>query len=609
MNMSLILTLFLCAWLGSASSPARAAAPPPPKQSASVNEIVYYGVTGRIRGFDPVTAGDVASSLAIARVYEGLLQYSYLDRPYRLEPCLAAALPTVSSNRLVYTFPIRRNIFFQDDPCFKDGQGRELTAEDFVYSIKRVADLKNSSSGYWAFHDRIVGLDDFRASSAGDAPTDYDHLVPGLQAPDPYTLRIELTRPYPQLLWILAMHYAFAVPREAVEFYGQDFAGQPVGTGPYRLKKWQRNYRLEFVRNPKWAATGRQEFYPSQAAPADSAAGLLADAGRPLPLIDRIVQYTITDTSTLWLMFLDGQIESSGISRDNFEAVITGDRRLTDTLEKRGIKLYATPVLETYYIGFNMDDPVVGGNKQLRQALTCAFNSEQYIKFYNGRIVRAKSPIPPGIGGFEDLPVPYPFDLAQARRLLEAAGYPEGRDPATGRRLALTIDLGRANDPEARAATELLVDFMAQIGVELTPVYNSWPAFLDRLDRGQVQLYQLGWVADYPDAENFLQLFYSPNRSPGPNHSNYSNAECDALYEQIRIMSADAPERLRLCRRMVEIISEDCPWIFTHHPMDYIIHHSWLKNYKPHDFPYGMAKYYNIDTEARRGGRATTDKH
>ncbi len=317
-------------------------------------------------------------------------------------------------------------------------------------------------------------------------------------------------------------------------------------------------------------------------------------------MIDRLVQYTVTDTSTMWLMFLNGQLESSGISRDNFEAVITGDRRLAADLEKRGIKLYATPVLETYYIGFNMDDPVVGANRQLRQALTCAFNSEQYVRFYNGRIVRARSPIPPGIGGFEDLAVPYPFDLAQARRRLAAAGYPEGRNPATGRRLALTIDLGRANDPEARAATELLVDFMRQIGVELTPVYNSWPAFLDRLDRGQVQLYQLGWVADYPDAENFLQLFYSPNRSPGPNHSNYANAECDALYEQIRVMPADAPERLRLCRRMVEIIIEDCPWIFTHHPMDYIIHHPWLKNYKPHDFPYGMAKYYNIDTEARR---------
>jgi len=540
--------------------------------------------------------------VAIARIYEGLLQYAYLERPYRLEPALCEELPVVSADRLAYTFKIRRNIYFQDDPCFTatGGRGRELTAADFVYSIKRVADLKNSSSGYWAFNDRIPGLDEFRAASGGDAPTDYDRPVAGLQAPDPHTLRIELTRPYPQLLWILAMHYAFAVPREAVEFYGPDFAGHPVGTGPYCLTDWKRNYRLVFTRNPKWPETGRKEYYPVRGESADLAAGLLADAGRPIPFIDRVVQYVVSDTSTMWLMFLSGQLEASGISRDNFEAVITGDRRLTSALEKRGIKLYATPVLETYYVGFNMDDAVVGANKKLRQALTCAFNSGQYVKFYNHRIVRASSPIPPGIGGFEDIATPYPFDLEQARRLLAEAGYPDGRDPQTGRRLALTIDLGRANDPEARAATELLVDFMRQIGVEITPVYNSWPAFLDRLDRGQVQLYQLGWVADYPDAENFLQLFYSPNRSPGPNHSNYANPECDALYEQIRVMPADDPERLRLCRRMIQIIIEDCPWIFTHHPMDYIIHHPWLKNYKPHDFPYGMSKYYDIDIPARR---------
>ncbi len=580
---------------------------PPPasdiKTGKPTDEVVYYGVTSRIRGFDPVTAGDVASSLAIARVYEGLLQYSYLARPYRLEPCLASTMPEVSEDCLIYTFKIRRGAFFQDDFCFtaSSGKGRELTAEDFVYSIKRVADVKNSSSGYWAFADRVEGLDAFRELSAKSAVTDYDHPVAGLQALDRYTLRIKLTRPYPQLLWILAMHYAFAVPREAVEFYGLDFVSHPVGTGPYCLKDWTRNYRLEFMRNPKWAETGRFEYFPAPPADLGTELDLMFDPNQPLPFIDRVVQYVINDTSTMWLMFISGQLESSGISRDNFEAVITGDRELAESLRKRGIQLYTTPVLETYYLGFNMDDPVLGRNKKLRQALTCAFNSEQYIKFYNQRIMRAISPIPPGIGGFEGLTTPYPFDLAMAKRLLKEAGYPAGKDQTTGRRLTLTLDLGRANDPEARAATELLIDFMRQIGVELEPVYNSWPAFLDRLDRGQTQIYQLGWVADYPDAENFLQLFYSPNRSPGPNHSNYHNSECDALYEKIRLLPADSPERERLCREMVAIIIEDCPWIFTHHPMSYVLHHPWLKNYQPHDFPYGMAKYYNLDVNARRG--------
>ena len=569
-------------------------------------EITYYGIAGRIRGFDPIKAGDVASAMAISKVSEGLLQYSYLIRPYCVEPCLCESMPDVSEDGLVYTFAIRRGIYFQDAPCFTatNGKGRELVAEDFVYSIKRVADVKNTSTGYWAFNNRIVGLDEFRSASSGDTPTDYDRPVEGLRATDRYTLQIRLERPYPQLLWILTMHYAFAVPREAVEYYGKDFVNHPVGTGPFRLVSWKKNYRLEFERNPKWAETGRIERYPTKGAPGDAEEGLLADAGKPIPFIDRIVQYVIDDSSTLWLMFLTGQLEFSGISRDNWDAVITPEKTLAQTLLNRGVCMYSTPALDTYYIGFNLEDPVVGKNTRLRQALTCAFNSAEYIKFYNDRIIRAKGPIPPGVAGYDKKPSPYPFDLERARQLLAEAGYPDGKDPQTGRRLKLSIDVGNANDPEVRASIELIADFMNKIGVLLEPVYNNWPSFLDRLDRRQVQLYNLGWVADYPDAENFLQLFYGPNSSPGPNHSNYDNSEYNALYKQVRVMQ-DSHERIALYRKMADIVIEDCPWIFKNHPLSYGLRHRWLKNYKPHDFPYGMVKYYAIDEDSRRQWKET----
>ena len=551
-------------------------------------------------------AGDVASALAISRIYEGLLQYSYLKRPYAVEPCLAAALPQVSPDALTYTFSIRRGIYFQDDPCFTatQGRGRELTAADFVYSIKRVADLKTGSTGFWAFNDRIVGLDEFRAASAADKPTDYSCPVEGLSALDDWTFQIRLKRPYPQLLWIMTMHYTFAVPCEAVDFYGADFVNHPVGTGPYVLKSWKKNYRLEYTRNPKWAQTGRIERYPAEGSPGDVAQGLLMDAGQPLPLIDRVVQYVIGDTSTLWFMFLRGQFEMSGISRDNWNAVISAEKDLNRDLAAKGISMFATPVMETFYIGFNLDDAIVGPNKRLRQALTCAFNTETYIRFYNDRVIRAKGPIPPGIAGFEDQSTPYPFDLTRARSLLAEAGYPDGQDPITGRRLKLTIDLGNANDPEVRAAVELFAGFMRRIGVLIVPVYNNWPAFLARIERRQAQLFRLGWVADYPDAENFLQLFYGPNSSPGPNHSNYRNKDFDALYEKVRVLP-ESPERTVLYRQMAAIVVEDCPWIFEQHPLSYALTHAWLKNYKPHDFPYGMGKYYAIDKQkrARQGGR------
>jgi ABC-type transport system substrate-binding protein len=275
--------------------------------------------------------------------------------------------------------------------------------------------------------------------------------------------------------------------------------------------------------------------------------------------------------------------------------------------------LYTSPTLDVFYIGFNMDDPVVGSSddpetdrrhRKLRQALTCAFNSGKWVRFYNKRIIRAKGPIPPGVAGRREAPSPFQYDPERAERLLAEAGYPGGKNAETGERLRLTMELGSAANPEVRESVELLVDFMNEIGVILEPSYNHWPEFLEKVGRRQCQLYRLGWVADYPDAENFLQLFYGPNSSPGPNHSNYSDPEFDRLYEKVRVMS-DSPERTELYRKMAGIVVEDCPWIFMHHPMSYGLKHAWLKNYKPHDFPYGMVKYYRIDTEAREKWRET----
>jgi ABC-type transport system substrate-binding protein len=260
------------------------------------------------------------------------------------------------------------------------------------------------------------------------------------------------------------------------------------------------------------------------------------------------------------------------------------------------------------YTAFNMEDPVVGAsadpdqhrrNRALRQALASAFNYEEWIKFHNNRLRLPTGPIPPDVSGYVERDVPYPFDLDRARALLEEAGYPGGRDPATGRRLQLTMEIGAADSPDVRQAVELFAQFMDRIGVVIQPSYNHWPAFLEKLSRGQAQLFQLGWVADYPDAENFLQLFYGPNRSPGPNHTKYANPEFDVLYEQLRQM-LDSPERTELAQRMADIVIEDSPWMFTGIPISYGLFQSWLLNFKRHDFPYGMSKYYRIDMDRRR---------
>lgn len=563
------------------------------EDTSSQRTRTLYLTTLRIRGFDPAKAADVASALAIQRVYEGLLQINYLDRPYHLEPLLAAAMPDRSEDGLHYTFHIRPGIFFSDDPSFPAGRGRELTAEDFVYSIKRVADQKVASTGWWAFEGRIRGLDEFRAASAGDLPTDYDAPVSGLRASDRYTLEVELTKPYPQFLWILAMHYGSAVPREAVEYYGERFGSNPVGTGPYQVTDWRRNYRIIFQRNKMWAESGRVDRYPTSGEPEDAAHGLLASAGKPLPLIDRIVCYVVADSATQWMMFLNGQLDESDISRDNWSVVLDAKRNLVPELRERNIQLSIAEQLRITYLGFNMDDPVLGTNLLLRQAMTCAFNTDEWIKFSNGRVKRATGPIPSALPGYDPSYNPFPFDLARARQWLAEAGYPEGRDPATGRRLELTLELGRADDLELRQSAELLVAFFDRLGIVLKLSFNNGPSFYEKLERRQAQLFFLSWLGDYPDAENFLQCFYGPNSSPGPNRANYRNPDFDRLYEKVRVME-DSPERTALYQQMARLLIDDCPWLFMSEPLTYTLYQQRVLNRKPHLFPYGMEKYLRL---------------
>lgn len=570
-------------------------------------EIISYSRTSRIRGLDPAKSGEVSSSLAISKIYEGLLQYDYLERPYKVIPLLAEEMPTITDDGLTYIFKLRKGIYFQDDPCFLNGKGRELTAHDFVYSIKRVADVKNSSSGYWAFDGRIKGLDNFRIESSKSKVTDYSLDVDGLKAIDDYTLQIKLTSPYPQLLYILTMHYSYAVPFEAVNYYGTSFVNNPVGSGPYILDKWKRNSRIEFIRNPKWIETSRKDYYPSFASINQKDRGLLNDKNKELPFVDRIIQYVIDDDTTQWMMFLSGELDSSSISRDNWDVVINPDKLLAQDLIEKKIKLTSSPTLTISYLGFNWDDPVVGDygsddqkirNKKLRQALSCAYDFDRMNKFMNNRLFPINGPIPKPLNGYSDKDSPFEFNLEKSKQLLIEAGYPNGINPLTGRRLELIIEVGSKGTGDTKQMLDLMSDMFDRIGIKLIPSFNTWPAFIEKLNRRQAQIYQLGWVADYPDAENFLQLFYSLNESPGPNHSNYRNSEFDRLYETIKPMY-DSPERTEILNKMSNIIINDSPWIFLYQPLSFGLVHDWVENYEYHAFPYGMGKYRRINKEKK----------
>jgi len=537
---------------------------------------VFRRSLDRVASLDPAEAASVYASRAVCLVYETLLEYDYAARPYRLTPGLAEALPEVSPDGRVYTFRLVTNAWFSADPCFGRGADnaplrRRVTAADVVFSLKRLADAQVASSGAWLVKDSILGMRAFAERSAGNPPTDYSLPVAGLRALDDRTVRIELARPNPSFVWTLAMAYAAVVPHEAVTAYGRAFGSRAVGSAAYRLASWRRNYEMVFERIPEWRG------WP----------GL---PGRPF---DRICYRVMDDASTQWLSFLAGELDFLGeIARDNWDAVIRQDGALAPGLVGRGARLHSLATLEVAYVAFNFDDPVVGPNLALRRALNCAFDGARWEAFYNGRVTRADGAVPPQVAGYLDAPFPWTFDLDRARALLADAGYPGGRDPATGRRLALTLDLGRTSQ-DVRESTELLCAFFDRIGIDLQPRYQNWPAFLQRVSRRETQMFRIGWVGDYPDALNFLQLFYGPNQSPGPNRCNFRDPAFDALYEEAE-RTADEAARLELYRKMQAIIRDACPWIFIHFPRAYSLCGPRVNHYIPHDFPYGMEKHLRV---------------
>ena len=341
------------------------------------------------------------------------------------------------------------------------------------------------------------------------------------------------------------------------------------GTGPYRLKSWWKNHEMVFERR------------------------------RPVPGGFDIVKYlVIDDVSTQWLMFLKGEIDMLGeISRDNWDAVIRADGKLDDKLIAEGVTLCESSTLDVIFLGANMRDPVLGPNRKLRQALNCAFDYPAWERFYNGRIQPCDSPVPNGVGGKLTTPFPYAYNLEKAKKLMVEAGYPGGIDPKTGRRLVLTLSIGRASQ-DSREAGELTASFYEKIGIKLEMSFMTWDAFLKAVNEGRVQLFRMGWVGDYPDAENFLQLFHSRNVSPGANRTNYTNPEYDREYDAAMACVSEA-ERNRHWARCQEIIREDCPWVFTHYPKTYSLVRRRVGNYIPGAFPYGNEQFYRVNGDEK----------
>ncbi|MGD0551353.1 MAG: ABC transporter substrate-binding protein [Sedimentisphaerales bacterium] len=569
-----------------------------PSQSPGPN-VLQHRLQDKVKTLDPAEVGDVLSDAVTSEIFETLYGHHYLKRPYQIVPVLAEDMPDISEDMLTYTIKIKKGVYFADDRCFKNGKGRELKASDFIFAWKRIANIKMLSRSWWIFDGKVVGLDEFREytkTCRTPSDVDYSHPVEGLMAPDDCTLVIKLKRPWPQILLLLAFTPTSPVAREAVDCYGKDVDSHPVGTGAFMLKTWDRGSYIEMVKNP----TYRGEPYPSEGEPGDREAGLLADAGKPMPFVDRIVWRIVPEDQPRWLLFEQGDIDITSIPKDNFGQAIAPGRELTPEMKERNIKLSTILEADTFYIACNMEHPVLGKNKPLRLAISCAFDREKWIElFYNGRGDVAYGFIPPCMSGYDPnirQISKTEYNPEKARQLIAEAEKLNG-GPLPGFKLTM-----QGTDTTYRQMGQFLKRSLEEIGLKIDAEYLDFPTYLEKLRTKDLQIYQSGWIADYPDAESFLQIFYS-KRAPWPNETCYSNPQYDAIYEQASLMP-DSPERTELYRKAERIVVEDAPAAFLYHRIFYVMYHDWVSNlklnaYRPDCFGYGFSKYYRIDVAKR----------
>ncbi|MGB0722718.1 MAG: ABC transporter substrate-binding protein [Gammaproteobacteria bacterium] len=642
--------------------------------------ILYQSFRERPKHLDPARAYSSDEFRFIGQIYQPPLEYHYLKRPYQLQPLTVRAVPepvfldeqeqplkpgtdVAEAAFSEYTLDLKPGIRYQPHPAFAtDERGRllyhdldaatiasirgladfkhqgtrELRAADYAHQIKRLAHPTVHSPIVGLMGQYIVGLEGLRErlkakQDAGETLDLGGESLPGVRVEGDHRLVIRLKGVYPQFVYWLAMPFFAPMPPEADAFYAQDgLDGRnisldwfPIGTGAYMLTENNPNRRMVLERNPNF----RTQPYPSEGMPDDEAVGMLADAGRPMPFIERAVYSLEKESIPYWSKFLQGWYDASAISSDSFDQAVSyageGDAAVSPELAAKGIALTTSVATSSVYFGFNMLDETVGGldarRRALRQAIGIALDWEEYVSiFQNGRGEVAHGPLPPGIFGHRAGQAgmnaavyrwqdgkPRRKPLAEARRLLAEAGYPDGIDAATGRSLLLNFDTVSGSSADSKAKFDWFRKQFRKLGIQLVIRSTDYNRFRDKMLNGTGQMFMWGWNADYPDPENFLFLLHGEQAKAlhkGENASNYRNPEFDRLFERMKNM-ANGPQRQAIIDRMVRIARQDSPWLWGYHPKDYSLNHGWYHNVKPNLMAHNTLKYRRIDTALRERQR------
>ncbi len=571
--------------------PSAAQAPAAPKEQKVLRMFLSTSETG----LDPAAASDIATLSLLENIFDPLLRYDYLARPVKLRPNTASALPEVSPDGRTYTFRLRPGIHFTDDPAFK-GQKREVTAEDYVYSIKRLYDPTLKSPWSYMFDGKLVGDEALKQRFDVDTP------IAGLRALDRYTLRIALKEPDNNFLFYMATPASGVVAREVIEAYPGQAGNHPVGTGPFMIGEWKRSDRIVLLANPYSTAV----FQGTPGNDPEDRAIAAALAGQRLPRVDRVEVKIAEEFQGRMLGFLNGEYDYLEQVPESMTDMVIEGGQLKPDLQARGIRLSRFPVLQTYYMWMNMNDPVLGGYSRdriaLRRAISLAYNSAEDIALLKkGFAIKAESPLPPNVLGYDpDYRSPVPYDPALANALLDRHGY--GKRDAEGFRLApdgkpLTLTMHSEATVSGRLRDELWRKCLNAIGLRVVFKSDKKTEIIKASRLGKVTMFESNWIADFPDGDNFYQLLYGPNAGRA-NYARFNLPAYNERYEQARQLT-DGPRRQQLYVEMNQLIHAYNPWVPLTHVLSADLRHPWLKNYKRHPVEFTSWRYLDVNVAER----------
>ncbi len=595
----------LLAWTAGRPAPAGAGLQP---------RVLRYAFQIATTNFDPAQISDVYSRTVCNGFFEAPLEFEFLARPARMRPCTAAAMPEVSSDFRSYTFHIKPGIHFADDPAFK-GVQRELTAEDYVYSIKRHYDPRWKSANLYLLENAgILGLSELRAKLIEERrPFNYDTPVEGLRTLDRYTFQVRLRETTPRFLYSFADgSFTGALAREVVEAWGERIGDHPVGTGPFVLESQVRSSKIVLVRNPAYRDVRYDEHPPEGEARLRAIARQLR--GRRLPLLDRVVISIIEEPQPRWLSFLSQEHDVIEIVPNDFADVAWPNNRLAPNLAGKGIQMVRYPRADVSVSYFQMEDPIVGGTTPakvaLRRAIGLGVDVPREIRLVRrNQAIPAQGPIAPEVWGYDpDFKSEMgEFSRARAKALLDMFGYVD-RDGDGWREQPdgspLVIEYATSPDQTSRQLTEQWQKNMTAIGIRMVFKVAKWPEQLKASRAGKLMMWGVGWVAAQPDGDTFLALGYGPNRGQA-NHSRFELPAFNRLYEQQRRMP-DGPERQAVMQKAAELMIAYMPYKIHVHRIFTDLAQPWVVGYHRNIFVREFFKYVDVDAaEAGRRGVRT----